>query len=56
MRKREKKMERYERRSKWSVINTDQNLVDWSRQKEREKERERESSISRVTWNTNIAL
>ena len=42
MRKREKKIKRCERRNKWSLINTDQNLVDWSRQKEREKERERE--------------
>ena len=40
--KKRKKIKRYKRRSKWSVINTDQNLVDWSRQKERERERERE--------------
>ena len=43
--KKRKKFKRYERRSKWSVINTDQNLVDWSRQKEREREREREQYL-----------
>ena len=37
--KKRKKIKRYQI-SKWSVINTDKNLVDWSQQKEREKERE----------------
>ena len=44
--KKRKKIKRCERRNKWSLINTDQNLVDWSRQKEREKEREREQYLS----------
>ena len=43
--KKRKKIKRCERRNKWSLINTDQNLVDWIRQK-KERKREREQYLS----------
>ena len=55
MRKREKKIKRCERRiNGHSLIQT---RTWWTGvDKKKERKRERESSISQVTWNTNIAL